>query len=225
MSGQDLAAIDGDISVRQLIGWLVATWPRRVLIGMLVVVPLVVGLVGGFAPAPVRDLPDLPAGEPIAVGPYDLALETYFVSDQVHTRYLPEGAEAWLGLVLTARGTHTEAVSMNRQVTTFPEGLGIITLDEDVAHPNHSEVVRIDDGRLAARFAPGLDVQVVSLIAVSDAEAIPDEITVQITDLEPAWSFLLESETWYERERIGQVHLNRTGTVPPALVEEEEQEW
>ncbi|WP_434081167.1 hypothetical protein [Sanguibacter sp. Z1732] len=123
--------------------------------------------------------------------------------------------------MLTVRGTHTQAVSLDRRVTTVPEGLGAITLDEDVANPDHSEVLRIDDGRLATRFAPGLEVQVVSLIAVSDAEAIPDEITVQITDLESAWSFLLESETWYERERVGQVHLSRTGTVPPALVEDE----
>lgn len=221
MSNQDLASIDGEITLRHAIAWLLATWRRRVLIGLGVLVPLALGLAGGYGPAPVRDLPRIAPGQSVEIGPFDLALQEYFVSDEVHTRYLPEEADAWLGVVFTATGTHDQSAALHRQALTFPDGLGLI--DEDTAaNPTHRDMLRIGDGTLLHNFEPGLTVQAVSLLPVQDASAVPEEITLQVTDLESAWSFLLESESWYERERVGQVTLSRTEVVPAQLEMDEE---
>src|SRR5699024_9145788 len=167
-----------------------------------------------------RDLPQIAPGATIEIGPFDLAVQEYFVSDEVLSSDLPDQAEAWLGVVFTATGTHDESTQFHRQALTFPEGLGLI--DEDTAaNPTHRNTVRIDNGARIHRFEPGLTVQAVTLLPVQDAAAVPEQITLQVTDLESAWSFLLESESWYEREHVGQVTLPRTDVVPAQLREEE----
>src|SRR5690625_4807687 len=132
VSGQELASIDGEISVRELLGHLVGTWPRRAVLAVVLVTPLVVGLAGGFSAAPARELPQIEPGEAVATGPYELALQSYFVTDEVRADSLPEGARAWLGVVATVTGTDDEEAVLNRFVTTYPEGLGVVDADSTV---------------------------------------------------------------------------------------------
>lgn len=193
------------------------------MLAVVLVTPLVVGLAGGFSAAPARELPQIEPGEAVATGPYELALQNYFVTDEVRANSLPEGARAWLGVVATVTGTDDEEAVLNRFVTTYPEGLGVVDADSTV-NPQPATALRQDTGELAGPFPPGLQVPVVWLIPVADDEAVPAQLTVGITDLEQAWSPLLEQETWYEREDIGQVTLVRTDTVPQGLIEDDEEQ-
>lgn len=212
-----MATIDGEFTVRHAITAAVATWPRRVLLGVVIVVPLLLGLAGGYAPAPQRDLPPIQPDQTVQIGPFDLALHEFFVSDEVNVRALPEEADAWLGVVFTATGTHTAAVPFHQYALTFPEELGLINEVSQV-NPPHREMLRLDDGTGYYRIEPGLQARVVSLFPITDAHDIADTLTLAVTDLESSWSFLLETESWYERERVGHVTLPRT-RVPEHLVE------
>lgn len=213
----------GAITVRTVLTLLLATWPRRLVLGGLLLVPVVVAALGGFGNAEPRSF-DVAPGQDVDLGPMLVRPIAFFVSDETQrtTLEITDGAQAWLGVVVEVENLTEEAISL-----TFPgpasDALvpqvpaGTLVADRSVPHAAY----RVDDGTMGSRALPGVRTQVALLWPITEAEAIGDVLPATMT--ESLWTFgpMSNENQWMSLGDVWNVELPRT-ELPPALFEPEE---
>ncbi len=213
----------GAITVRTVLALLLATWPRRLVLGGLLLVPVVVGALGGFGTAEPRTF-DVAPGQDVDLGPMVVRPIAFFVSDETQrtTLEITDGAEAWLGVVVEVENHTEEAITL-----TFPgpasDALapqlpaGTLVTGASVA----KEAYRVDDGTMGSVALPGVRTQVALLWPITDADAVPDVLPASMT--ESLWTFgpMSNEHQWMSLGDVWHVELPRT-ELPPALFEPEE---
>ncbi|WP_420114203.1 hypothetical protein [Pseudactinotalea sp.] len=162
----------GAITARTAVVFLLATWPRRILLALLLLVPVIVGAVGGFGkaePPPREVAPDVVTD----TGAYLVVPRYYFVSDQVDTYGLADG-ERWVGAVAQITNQGTEPISVTFSDETF-------VLPDTVPNENSRfpyEVLRLDTGSSLSEAQPGLTYEVALLWRTTGLEDAPPELTL-----------------------------------------------
>jgi hypothetical protein len=215
----------GAITARTLMTVLLATWPRRLLVGGLLLVPVIVAALGGFGTTEPRSF-EASAGEDIDLGPLIMRPLAFFVSDETQRSGLDfvDGAEAWLGVVVEVENTTETHIPL-----TFPgPASDALTpqLPADVLLSSltvASDAIRVADGTVGTVALPGVRTQVALLWPISDPAAVPDdELDAVMT--ESLWTFgpMSNEEKWMSLGDTWHVALPRT-ELPPAMFEPEDE--
>lgn len=213
----------GAITARTVAAFLLATWPRKLLVGGLLLVPVIVSALGGFGEAEQRRYEANP-GDEIDLGPMTIRPVSFFVSDETHRSDLQitDGAEAWVGVVVEVENTTDSVISL-----TFPgpasdaltpqlaEGVLLSTVSVPAG------AYRVADGTLGGNALPGVPTEVALLWPISDADAVPDVLPA--TMIESIWTFgpMSNESRWLSLGDVWTVELPPTD-LPPALFEPEE---
>lgn len=185
----------GAITVRTVAAFLIATWPRRVIAGVLVLAPAVVAALGGFDAAEPRSV-EVPAGQTLDLGRMSVTPESYFVSDETG-RWALEGypdAEAFLGVILTVENTDAHPLTV-----TFTEiFIPLIEQFRDAAGAGvfPDRVVRVQDGTLNAVLMPGLTSRVALLWPIEDASSVQDGLRLGMIEEVWAWGTGARQNIW-----------------------------
>lgn len=214
----------GAITVRTVAALLLASWPRRLILGGLLLVPVIIAALGGFGKAEPRSF-DVAPGADVDLGPLIMRPIAFFVSDETERSGLEytDGAEAWLGVIvevenlidtpvtLTSAGPASDAL-----MPQLPEGVLVSTSNLPTS------AVRVEDGTIGDRALPGVRTEVAMLWAISDAEAVPDVLPATMT--ESLWTFgpLSNENVWLSLGDEWDVELPRT-ELPPSMLEPEEE--
>lgn len=138
----------GSITVGSAVVALLATWPRRILVGSVILIPMIVWAAGGLRPAEIEPR-SAPLGESIDTGAWDLVLRSAFVSDQLDVSGLAEG-EHWVGVVATFTNQGMDPINPTFSDPTFE------LPDVPNESVNPYEVIRLDLGRRLSDAQPGL---------------------------------------------------------------------
>jgi|GEM_PF-1721934 len=165
----------------------VATWPRRVAWGVVVVAVAGVALAGGFdrAASASGPPPSVAAGEPVATGAFDLTVTAWTLTDAWDPEGLEDvGADAWLAVAVHALGTDRETRALDAAAVTLPEPLpGGLEVVGDARADRPAAVVLARDGHGYPQLQPGLGERVLLLWPVrgdvADPLAAPD-LTVSL---------------------------------------------
>lgn len=205
------------LTTRAMLAALIKTWPRRVVLGLVLILPLVVALLGGFATVPPRQVELVEHGEAIETGVYTIRVDHYFVTDQIHQDNLPEGATAWLGLVLEAVNPNAEQVRFERQGLALPEGLVVGAQDR---HPEPEYALRLDDGTRDDTFAPAVPVRLAVLWPVTGVQDVPQELELTFSAMERSWSEVRSGYAWYQVGLLARQLVPRQDGLPAVLVED-----
>ena len=191
---------------------LVRTWPRRVALSVLVLVPALVAGLGGFRTVELPPPPQVPAGEPFDLGPAAVRVESFFVSDQVLTGMLPEDAQGWVGVLVELTVHADDEWSLPDDVIAVPTlpggervGYGVITQDDSIL----------------TRLGPDLPQLVALLYPVADLGAVGGELQVDLRTLTEERSFFEGTMRWYPGEVGATVQVSRTEQIPPAMIDEQ----
>jgi hypothetical protein len=210
----------GAITARTAFVLLLATWPRRIVLGVILLVPMLVALLGGFGRAEPRSY-DLAPGEWVDLGAYSARVESSFVSDEVLTLFLDDEVpdDAFFGVVLEMVNTERNAVSPQYDFGTFvprlPEGVLGRTSGPDYA-------MLVSDGSLGAPLMPGLTTRVAMLWTVPDVTQLPDgDIAIDLTASELTYSLMGDEDRWLSLGDVWTVTPPRT--APPETLIDEEQ--
>lgn len=207
----------GTITARTALVFVLATWPRRILVALVLLAPVVVAAFGGF-----RDADPPPrVVEPGAVtdtGAYLVVPRYYFVSDRVDAS-LGDG-ERWVGAVVEITNQGTEPIRVVASDDTFelPDSVPNDSFD------NPHEVLRLDTGRYLGEAQPGLTYEVALLWRTTGLQDPPPELTLTMN--ETAWTrWVLEGGlyTWRGTGDAYEVMLP-LGEAPASILEEEEDE-
>lgn len=215
----------GAITARTVTVFLLATWPRRIVLGLVLLVPIVIAAAGGFGKTEPRSFA-LQAGESVDLGPLTMRPTAFFVSDETERDGLEytDGAEAWLGVIVEVENTTTSSISLtfpgpasHAIMPELPEGQ--LLTDLSVA----SEAFRIADYTDGRRTLPSVPTEVALLWEISDPEAIGDTLTATMT--EQVWTYgpMSGEESWMSLGDIWTVELPRT-ELPPSMFEPEEEQ-
>lgn len=139
----------GAITAQTALAWLLASWPRRIALAVLLLIPVLVLALGGFRPAdpPPRDVA---VGESTDTGAYMVVPHGYFVSDQVDAYGLDDG-QTWVGVVVDLQNQGPEPIYLTFDDETFrlPEGIAV-----DDGGPY--EALRLDTSTSLGDAQPGL---------------------------------------------------------------------
>lgn len=206
----------GAITARTALAFLLATWPRRLLFSLVLLVPVVAASLGGFRPAD----PPPRVVEPGAVtdtGAYHVVPRSYFVSERVDAGSLEDG-EQWVGALvqITNQGSEPISVDFSDQTFELPAGVSV-----DRANPQ--EVLRLDTGERLGYAQPGVTYEAALLWRTTELTDPPDELT--LTMHETAWTLWnIEAgfHTWRATPDAFDVHLP-LGQPPTAILEEEDE--
>ena len=206
----------GAITARTAVVFLVATWPRRILLALVLFVPVVVGAVGGFQRA---DPP--PRGVEAAVvtdtGAYLVVPQYFFVSDQVDAS-LDDG-ERWVGAVvqITNQGTTPISVTFSDQTFKLPGSVP----NEGGANPH--EVLRLDTGKYLGQAQPGITYEVALLWRTTGLQDPPAELTLTMNRTAwTEWTIEAGYYTWNTTGHSYEVALP-LGEAPASILEEEDE--
>lgn len=204
----------GIITARAALAFLIATWPRRVVLSLVLLVPVVVAATGGFARAdpPPRDV------EPGAVtdtGAYRVVPHFYFVSDRVDAGSLDEGSR-WVGAVVEITNQGSEPISVTFSDQTFE-------LPDDVPNDsfvNPHEVLRADTGTRLGNAQPGVTYQAVLLWRTTGLAEPPPELTLTMNRTEwTRWNLEAGQYSWRATTKAYDVALP-LGEPPASILEE-----
>lgn len=206
----------GEITARTALTFLLATWPRRVLLALLLLVPVVVAASGGFREAdpPPREV------DPEVVtdtGSYLVVPRYYFVSDQVDAYGLEDG-ERWVGAVvqITNQGTEPISVTFNDETFELPDAVP----NDGFVDPH--EVMRLDTGASLSEAQPGLTYEVALLWSTTGMQDPPQELTFTMNRTRwTEWSIDAGYYTWRSTGDSYDVTLP-LGEVPESIVLDEE---
>lgn len=212
----------GAITTRVVLTVLLATWPRRLLVGGLLLLPVIVAALGGFGRAESRSF-DTVAGDDVDLGPLIIRPISFFVSDETgrSTLEYSDGAEAWLGVVVEVENTTDTSISLTfpgpaseALSPQLPDGVlvDVLTVPSDAR--------RVVDGTPGTRALPGVRTQVAMLWLISDASAVPTVLSATMT--EQLWTFgpMSNEERWMSLGDTWLVELPQTD-LPPAMFEPE----
>lgn len=218
---------------------LVGTWPRRAALAAVLGVVVGTTAAGGLAKhvaadaGPVRAAAD----EPVPTGPFDLAVRSWSVTDDVQVSALEDaGADAWLLVVVGALDTDRESRRLDDTAVTLPAELpaGLALVGE--AEPDRPETtLLVRDASLYPVLQPGLPEDVALLWpvtvedagAVSDDPATPDEpLTVTLPTFRYRDMTIGGGRRWAESGVVVLVDVP-PGDVPADVVDppEEEVDW
>ncbi len=215
----------GAITARTVLTLLLATWPRRLLVGGLLLVPVILAALGGFGEAEARSY-DATPGEDIDLGPMTIRPQAYFVSDETSRSDLEliDGATAWLGVIVEVENTTDSPISL-----TFPgpasDALvpqlaeGALLSATDVVP---SDAYRVADGTMGSNALPSVRTEVALLWPIADAESVPETLTATMT--ESMWTFgpMSNENRWMSLGDVWTVELPRTQLPPPLFEPEDE---
>lgn len=206
----------GTITAQAALAWLVATWPRRLVLAVLLLVPVLVLALGGFRAAdpPPRDVA---AGMPTDTGAYLVVPHSYFVSDEIDAYGLEDG-QTWVGVVVDLTNQGPEPIYLTFNDQTFRLGDEVSPLDD-----SPYEAMRLDLGARLGDAQPGLTYPVALLWR---AEAMPDPpaeltLTMQRT-VWTEWSIEAGYYTWNATADSYDVGLPLAEAPPQILAEEDE---
>lgn len=206
----------GGITARTALAFLLATWPRRLLLSLMLLVPVVAVASGGLQPAdrPPREV------EPEAVtdtGAYRVVPRSYFISEQVDAGSLEEG-ERWVGTLVQITNQGTEPISADFSDQTFELPDAVST---DRANPN--EVLRLDTGSRLGYAQPGVTYEVALLWRTTDLAEPPDELTLTMNETAwTQWNIEAGFHTWRATPDAFYVHLP-LGDAPASILEEDDE--
>lgn len=207
----------GAITARTAVVFLLATWPRRVLLALLLLVPVVMAAAGGFAKA---DPPpsSVEAGVITDTGAYLVVPRFYFVSDQVDAYGLGDG-ERWVGAVvqITNQGTEPISVTFSDETFELPDSVP----NENSRYPY--EVLRLDTGGSLGEAQPGLTYEVALLWRTTGLADAPPEMTLTMhRTWWTEWSIEEGYFTWRATGDTYDVTLP-LGELPDQIREEEDE--
>lgn len=214
----------GAITVRTVAVFLLATWPRRLVLGLILLIPCIVITLGGLRPAPPIEY-DIAAGETVDTGPLTVRPTAFFVSDEVQRSTLGyhDGAVAWVGVVVEVDNVTTEQIPLD-----FPGAASdavVPVLDDGVLIDTGSSVpdvvLRLADATSSPRVLPGVPSELVLLWPLSDADAVGDELVVTLTEQEWVYRVLSGEEGWLSLGERWRMELPRID-LPEILYEPEE---
>ena len=214
----------GAITARTVLTVLLATWPRRLVVGGLLLIPVVVAALGGFGRTEPRSF-EATVGQDIDLGPLTMRPISYFVSDETQRSELEyvDGATAWLGVVVEVENTTENQIPLaspgpasDAMRPQLPAG--VLLSSVSVA----SEAIRVADGTIGSTALPGVRTQVALLWPISDPAAVPDVLDAIMT--ESLWTFgpMSNEERWMSLGDKWHVALPHS-ELPPALFEPEDE--
>ncbi|UFU07059.1 hypothetical protein [Ruania halotolerans] len=194
-----------------------ATRGRQVATGVLVgllLAPIGIAAVGGFATADEIEPEGLAAGQMMDLGQVEVRVEHFFVSDRVYTSGLPEGASAWFGLVAEVVNPRPEEVVMHRDLFRVP-----------AANPLQDEpstTLIASDAGILVMLEPDLPQRVVTLWPLTDPAPLGDEITVEAYPVAATDSLFFPGDILWSTQPLQAVVTVPLGEVPADLLEEEQ---
>lgn len=191
---------------------LVRTWPRRVVLGAVVLVPVLVAALGGFRTVELPPPPQIAAGEAFDLGPAVVTADSFFVSDQVLTTMLPDGAVGWVGVVVDLRVHIKDEWRLPNDVFALPA----LEAGAEVGY-----AVITQDDSLLVQLEPDLPQRVALLYPVTDTSAVGEELELHVRTLYEQRSFFEGTMRWYTDEVAARVQVPRSDDVPPALIDED----
>ena len=175
-----------------------ATWPRRIVVGTLLLIPVIVAVFGGFGGAQVESH-EVPPGQQVDVGAMVVTPTAFFVSDEVERSFLEiADAEAWLGVIVEVDNLTTETLSL-----TFSRGASDAVspaLDEALttavgwSYPD--SVLRVADATPGDRALPGVRTQVALMWPLTDADAVGETLDITMTESELTYSLMSKEDVW-----------------------------
>lgn len=213
----------GAITARTVFTLLLATWPRRLVLGGLLLIPVLIAALGGFGQAEPRSFETQP-GEQVDLGPLAVTPVAYFVSDETQRSSLDfvEGAEAWVGVIVQVENLTDSSISL---AFPGPASEAVMPwLDADVLLSDVTVAtlaVRVADGTSGDHALPGVPTEVALLWPVADAGAAPETLAVTMT--ESLWTFgpMSNENRWLALGDRWTAQLPRT-ELPPAMVDPED---
>lgn len=180
----------GAITARTVGTLLMATWPRRILCGVVILIPAIVAAFGGFGKAEERR-EAIPVGTSVDLGPMTMRPVSFFVSADVNRSDLEsrDGAEAYLGVIVDVENSTDEHISL-----TFPGPASdavVPDLDADLFAMERTSTadaaLRVVDNTNGETVLPGIPDQVALLWPITDVDAVPDVLTISMT--ESVWEY------------------------------------
>lgn len=207
----------GGITARTTLAFLLATWPRRLLLALVLLVPVVVGATGGFdtGDPPAREVE---AGEATDTGLYTVVPRSYFVSEQVDAGSLDDGFR-WVGAVAQITNQGTEPVNVTFSDPTFE--LPAEVPNDSFANPH--EVLRLDTGSRLGSAQPGVTYEVALLWRTAGLQQPPDELILTMHESAwTQWNIEAGQHTWRATPHSYDVPLPLAD--PPESILEEEDE-
>ena len=207
----------GGITARTALAFLLATWPRRLLLSLVLVAPMVVAAAGGLEPAapPPRQVQ---AEAVTDTGAYHVVPRSYFVSERVDAGSLEDG-ERWVGALaqITNQGSTPISAAVSDETFELPDDVP----NDSFANP--PEVLRLDTGSRLGAAQPGVTYEVALLWRTTGLEDPPSELT--FTMRETAWTqWNIEAgfSSWRATPRSVDVSLPLVD-APAAILEEEDE--
>lgn len=204
------------ITARTALAFLLATWPRRVLVSLVLLIPVAVAAGGGFHPAAPAPR-EVRAGAAIDTGAYLVVPRSYFVSEQVDAGSLEEG-ERWVGAVAQITNQGSEPISVVFSDPTF-ELPGDVPND---SFANPHEVLRLDTGSRLGSAQPGLTYEVALLWRTTGLQEPPAELTLTMHQtVWQLWNIEAGFHSW--RATPDSFDVNLPLQEPPDSILEEEE--
>lgn len=204
----------GTITAHSALVFLLATWPRRLAVGLLLLVPVLVTALGGFRTAdpPPRDVA---AGDPVDTGAYLAVPHYYFVSDAVDAYGLEDG-QTWVGVVVDLTNQGERPISITFDDETFRLPASWVPENDGPA-----EVLRLDTASDVGQVQPGLRYEVALLWPTTAVANPPSELSLTMHrtiyrefNIEPG------SFAWFSTEDSFDVALP-IGDAPSQILDED----
>lgn len=210
----------GEITARTVLVFALATWPRRIVIGTLLLIPVIIAAFGGFGGTEVESH-EVEPGVPVDVGAMVVTPTAFFVSDEVERSMLEiVDAEAWLGVIVEVDNLTTETLSL-----TFSRGVADAVspaldagLTTAVSWSYPDTVLRVADASNGDRALPGVTSQVALMWPISDADAVGDRLDLTMTESELTFSLMSQEEVWMSLGDVWTTSLPRED-LPSTLFE------
>lgn len=207
----------GAITTRSLLVFVLATWPRRLFLGLVLLLPVILAATGGLGAAapPPRDVPP---GVVTDTGAFQVTPHSYFVSDRVDAGSLDEGYR-WVGLIAEVTAQGSEPIQIASSGDTFE--LSDQVPNEERAAPY--EVLRLDTGERLGAAQPGLTYEVAMLWRTRGLAEPPPELTFTMNRTEwTRWNIEAGFYSW--RATADSYEVTVPVTEAPAVILEEEDE-
>ena len=207
----------GAITARTALAFVLATWPRRLVLSLVLAVPVVTAAAGGCGPA---DPPPRTVAPQVVTdtGAYRVVPRSYFVSEQVDAGSLEEG-ERWVGAIAQITNQGQEPISVTFSDQTFE-------LPADVPNeesPNPYEVLRLDTGSRLGSAQPGITYEVALVWRTTGLQDPPAELLLTMNQTAwTKWNIEAGFHTWRATPQAYDVSLPLADAPEIILAEEEE---
>lgn len=189
----------GVITARAVALYLVASWPRRLILGSLLLIPVLVGLLGGFGDAP-PEVREVPPGTTVDLQASTVTPTAFFVSDETQRSqlgYFDTEPDGWLGVVVTVENTWDRWYSLDFSGPASDAVTPVLPEEVFAEEPRSTPhlAVRLEDATISYAL-PGVPMEVVMLWPVSDMDALGDELTITMTEQEWVYAPMSGEERW-----------------------------